>query len=293
MGTRDSNPPATAPSAEDHVARIFAWRRGFNAIHLIDLGTRLGLFKALAANPGRSAAELAGTLGLHPPYVQTWCTTAYSFELLDADEDAPGPRFRLAPHVDAILANEAHPRYLGGYVRLGAEFATDDYRLAQRAFASGEVVPYQGRSDGFTTAVTQAIAGVNVMVARKILPGVAGVADALNAGGHLLEVGCGTGFLQLQLARAFPNARCTDVDIDPTGLAAARRAVEDAGLDARVQIRDLPVGPGTGAAARVPVPAADRARRADVGQRGAHAGRAGPSADRSRLRRRAAAVGLR
>jgi ubiquinone/menaquinone biosynthesis C-methylase UbiE len=218
------------------VARIFAWRRGFNAMHLIDLGTRLRMFKALAAKPGQSARELAGTLALHAPYVQTWCTTAYSFELLDADDDSHGPRFRLAPHIDAILGNEAHPRYLGGYVRLGAEFATDDYRLAQRAFATGEGAPYQGRSEGFTTAVTQAIAGVNVMVARKILPGVAGVADALNAGGSLLEVGCGTGFLQLQLAKAFPHARCTGVDIDPTGLAAARRAVEDAGLEARVQI---------------------------------------------------------
>lgn len=211
-------------------------------MHLIDLGTRLGLFKALAANPGQTAAELARTLGLHAPYVQTWCTTAYSLELLDADDETHGSRFRLAPHVDAILGNEAHPRYLGGYVRLGAEFATDDYRLAQRAFTTGEVAPFQGRGDGFTTAVTQAIAGVNVMLARKILPGVAGVADELRAGGSLLEVGCGTGFLQLQLARAFPHARCTGVDIDPVGLAAARRAVQGAGLEARVQILEGDVG---------------------------------------------------
>jgi SAM-dependent methyltransferase len=242
MGIRDSNSPATVPSADEQVARIFTWRRGFNAMHLIDLGTRLGLFKSLAENPGQSAAELAGTLGLHVPYVQTWCTTAYSFELLDADGEAPGSRFRLAPHIDAILGNEGHPRYLGGYVRLGAEFATDDFRLAQRAFFTGEVSPYQGRSDNFTTAVTQAIAGVNVMVARKILPGVAGVADTLNAGGSLLEVGCGTGFLQLQLAKAFPQAHCTGVDIDPTSLTAARRAVEEAGFQARVQILEGDVG---------------------------------------------------
>lgn len=242
MGTHHPAASAVTPTADEQVARIFAWRRGFNAMHLIDLGTRFGLFTALAAKPGQTAAELAWTLGLHLPYVQTWCITAYSFELLDADDDWPGSRFRLAPHVDAILGNEAHPRYLGGYVRLGAEFATEDYRLAQRAFATGEVAPYQGRSDGFTTAVTQAIAGVNVMVARKILPGVTGAADALNAGGSLLEVGCGTGFLQLQLAKAFPHARCTGVDIDPIGLAAARRAVEDAGLQARVQILEGDVG---------------------------------------------------
>ena len=33
-------------TADDQVAKIFEWRRGFNAMHLIDLGVRLGLFSA-------------------------------------------------------------------------------------------------------------------------------------------------------------------------------------------------------------------------------------------------------
>lgn len=224
--------PATDISADEQVARIFAWRRGFNATHLMHLGVRLGLFVALADSPGLTAAELAARLGLHEPYVRVWCLTAYGFALLDAD----GERLRLAPHIDAILARPGHPRYLGGYVRLGAEFATDDYRLALDAFRSGATAPFQGRSPAFAEAVAQAVAGVNAMVARKILRGISGVAAALDAGGALLEVGCGTGLLQLQLAQAFPNARCTGVDIDPTGLAAARAAVQRAGLQDRVQI---------------------------------------------------------
>lgn len=229
-------PPAAAPeiSADDQVARIFAWRRGFNATHLMHLGVRLGLFAALAESPGLTAAELAARLGLHAPYVRVWCLTAHGFALLDADAD--GERLRLAPHIDAILARPEHPRYLGGYVRLGAEFATDDYRLALDAFRSGATTPFQGRSPAFAEAVAQAVAGVNAMVARKILRSIAGVAAALDAGGALLEVGCGTGLLQLQLAKAFPTARCTGVDIDPTGLAAARAAVQRAGLQDRVQI---------------------------------------------------------
>jgi SAM-dependent methyltransferase len=233
-------------TADEQVARIFAWRRGFNAMHLIDLGVRLGLFKALAETPGTAAAELAQRLGLHAPYVQVWCTTAYGLGLLEADD---AQRLRLAPHIDAILANPGHPRYLGGYVRLGAQFATDDYRLAVDAFRTGATVPFQGRSPEFAEAVAQAIAGVNVMVARKILPGLHGVADKLNAGGALLEVGCGTGLLQLQIAKAFPQARCTGVDIDPTGLAAAREAVRRAGLEPRVQIVEGDVAHAVEAAA--------------------------------------------
>lgn len=220
-------------TADSQVAKIFAWRRGFNAMHLIDLGIRLGLFTAFAETPNVSAQSIAERLGLHPPYVEVWCTTAYGFELLDGDESR---RFRLAPYVHDILANPAHPRYLGGYVQLGTQFATEDYRLGPEAFRTGATAPFQGRSHEFAQVVAQAIAGMNVMVARKILPGLPGVADTLNAGGALLEVGCGTGNLQLQIAKAFPAARCTGVDIDPTGLAAAREAVFRAGLADRVAI---------------------------------------------------------
>ena len=50
-------------SADAQVARIFEWRRGFNTIHLIDLGIRIGLFKALSEAPGSTAAQIAAKLG--------------------------------------------------------------------------------------------------------------------------------------------------------------------------------------------------------------------------------------
>jgi SAM-dependent methyltransferase len=202
-------------------------------MHLIDLGVRLGLYKAFADTPDVTAGHVADRLGLHAPYVDVWCTTAYSFELLDADEER---RFRLAPFVNDLLANPAHPRYLGGYVRLGTAFATEDYRLAPEAFRTGSTVPFQGRSEDFARTVAEAIAGMNRVVARRILPSLSGVVEQLNQGGAILEVGCGTGNLLLQLAQAFPNSRCTGVDIDPTGMAAAREAVHQAGLGERVQI---------------------------------------------------------
>ena len=229
----DPTAPAGAALSPDELsARIFAWRRGFNAMHVIDLGLQLGLFEALARQPDLSSDALAAQLGLHAPYVRTWCTTAYSLALLEAD----GDKLRLAPHVDTVLAKPHHPRYLGAYVQLGTWFGTDDFRAAVDGLRSGKRVPFQGRSAAFAELVAQALSGVNLMVARKVLPSIAPLAEVLNAGGSLLEVGCGSARLQLQLAQAFPGANCIGVDIDPTGLAAARQAVAEAGLGARVRI---------------------------------------------------------
>ena len=233
MSRQSEKGAADGLTAEAQVARIFEWRRGFNAMHLIDLGVRLGLFKTIAETPDVTPKQIAESLGLHRPYVETWCTTAYSFGLLEGEEDR---RFRLAPYIDQVLGKPAHPRYLGGYVRLGTEFATEDHRYCLEAFRTGATVPFQGRSEAFAEVVAESTAGLQVLSARKLLPELPGLKERLDAAGSILEVGCGTGRHLLQLSDAFPQARCVGVDIDPTGMQAARVAVADAGLSDRVHL---------------------------------------------------------
>ena len=220
-------------TADSQVARIFEWRRGFNTIHLIDLGVHLGLFRALAQGPALSGAELAARLELHAPYVEVWCKTAYGLEILDADV---GGKYRLAPHFDAILATPAHPRYLGGYVRLGTEVAAEDFLRCRDAFKSGSAKPFQGRGDHFNQAIAESTQGLQVVTVKKILPALADLAQRLSAGGAILEIGCGTGNFLLQAAKAFPGARITGVDIDDRSLTLARDKVQQAGLGGRISI---------------------------------------------------------
>src|SRR5262249_54188922 len=234
----------TEVTADSQVARIFEWRRGFNIIHLIDLGIKLGLVKALADAPGSSAQELAGKLGLHAPHVETWCHTAYGMEILEADGSKG---WRLAPYFDVILASPTHPRYLGGYVRLGTEVAADDFQSLVQAFRSAATKPFQGRGESFAQAIAESTWGLQVITAKKLLPELPGLAARLQAEGAILEVGCGTGNLLLQLAKAFPAAQCVGVDIDDESLQIARGKIERAGAGDRVHARH-----GTVAAATQP-----------------------------------------
>ena len=229
-------------TADTQVARIFEWRRGFNTIHLIDLGIKVGLIKALAETPGVASQDLAGRLGLHAPYVDTWCKTAYGMEILDAD--AAGC-WRLAPFFDVILANAGHPRYLGGYVRLGTEVAADDFARLVEAFRGGTTKPFQGRGEGFAQAIAESTWGLQLVTAKKIVPELPQLAPQLDAGGAILEIGCGTGNLLLQLAKTFPKARCVGVDIDRDSLALAQGKIEKAGVGNRVQARHGSVASAT------------------------------------------------
>lgn len=234
--------PRAEITADSQVALVFEWRRGFNTIHLIHLGVQLGLFRALADAPDSAPTQLAEKLGLHAPYVERWCLTAYGMELLDADQ--PG-RYRLAPFMDVILAAPSHPRYLGSYVQLGAEVATADFARCLKAFKTGETVPFQGRGDAFNYAVAGSTWGLQVVTAKKILPGLTDLSERLAHGGQLLEVGCGTGNLLVQVAKSFPVAQVVGVDIDSESVAAARKRVDAAGIGARVGVRQGSVAEAT------------------------------------------------
>ncbi len=224
-----------AISADSQTARVFEWRRGFNTIHLIDLGLKLGLFRELAATPNARAEDLAAKLKLHAPFVAIWCRTAYGMEFLDADGDG---HYRLAPYFDSILANPTHPRYLGGYVSLGTGVAAEDFRRCEDAFKTGKAQPFQGRGEVFAKAVGEATQGLQVLTAKKILPGLAGLQARLDDGGRILELGCGTGNLLVLLARTFGAARITGVDIDRESLQVARARIKQAGFDSRIEVHE-------------------------------------------------------
>lgn len=230
-------------TVDTQIARIFEWRRGFNTIYLIHLGVQLGLFEALAESSGATPARLAERLGLQPTYVERWCMTAFGMELLDVE----GSGYKLSPFFDVILATPSHPRYLGGYVQLGAQFAGPDFIHCLEAFRTGRAVPFQGRGDAFNLAIASSTWGLQVITAKKILPGLPGLNERMSAGGSILEVGCGTGNLLVQIAKSFPSARVVGIDIDADSIAIARRRIAEANLGERLEARhgslaDLPAG---------------------------------------------------
>jgi len=59
---------------------------------------------------------------------------------------------------------------------------------------------------------------------------------------HLLEVGCGTGFNLKRLARYYPKAQLTGLDVSPDMVRLSRKQTRD--YDERVQVLEQPYRPG-------------------------------------------------
>jgi len=219
------------PAIGDAAAKVFGYLRGLHATHYLALGVRLGLFSALAKKP-RSARALADELGLHPPYVRGFCEMGHHLEILDRD----GETYRLAAEMDRLLASPEDTYFLGGFPQVHLSVA-EDYRLYPELFRSGAVHSYQEHPQGFLEDVAGASRSLPRMfldVAAQKLPD---LLRRLEAGGRILDVGCGAGHALATLAERFPGVTCVGVEIEPVSAGMARDLARSRGLEGRIDVR--------------------------------------------------------
>lgn len=225
--------PTSMPSAEQQSALVWDYLRGFHATHLMATGIEAGLFAAIDRRGAAAPTEIAAELDLHPPYITTWCRTACAYALLDADG---ADRFRLAPFMREILVARGDPRHIGAYVTVVQRYGGADLADHARRYRDGSVFSFQEHGRDFSELVAETTAGLQTFVAHRLLPGVPGVRERLEAGCRLLDVGCGAAGLMSRIAQAWPNVTCHGIDVDAHGIAAARERLAAAGLAGRVSV---------------------------------------------------------
>jgi cyclopropane fatty-acyl-phospholipid synthase-like methyltransferase len=115
----------------------------------------------------------------------------------------------------------------------------------QAAFGNGGGVPIDQYSDHFWSGLEQNTGtSFDHGLVQEWVPAVDGLERRLKDGALVADVGCGTGRALIRLAKAFPNSRFHGYDVASGAVERARRAVEEAGVADRVEIRKLDAGEG-------------------------------------------------
>ncbi|MDQ3147006.1 MAG: methyltransferase domain-containing protein [Actinomycetota bacterium] len=208
---------------------------GIAALELvtIELGTRLGLYQALAEGPCTSG-ELAARAGIHERYAREWLeqqAAAGIVRLVAGDEVG----FELPPGHALALLDQESPAYL---VPLASFVATAGTVLPMLvdAFRTGGGVPYAAYDVHEAQAAFNRPSFVHEL-AQSWLPAVPGLVDRLSSGAaRVAEIGCGGGWASIAIARAFSGVTVDAFDVDDASVSMARGNVAEAGLAERVHV---------------------------------------------------------
>jgi ubiquinone/menaquinone biosynthesis C-methylase UbiE len=214
---------------ESQEAKIRGFERGYRAVYVINVGLQFGIFRAICADSkGLTAKRLADRLSLYEPYLTIWLQTAYHFELLDCDSKG---RFALQPYLPEILG-----------IDMGLEPMiqnTGSSPLARYILTGAPA--FRHRSLEESLATSRATQAVYMVFLSYILEKFDALKQSMNKGIRLIDIGCGSGNLIIELALAFPSSSFKGIDTDIHGLDRAESTSNTLGIQKRVSFEDLSV----------------------------------------------------
>ena len=244
MSSQESVQPHEAsggPTLWDQAEMLRGFRYSFQAVHVIATGVQVGLFGHLAAHPqGMTYQELAQMTGFHAPYLRIWCSTAYRYQVLEADEYY---RYRLAPHMDSLLAERSHPDSQAVIFVNNITLAGPQMVSQAEYIKSGEVSShpkaYGSNPDRLDPPKNQETLHRRMWIDEMVTKAPQ-LEKTLNKGGRILDVGCGPGLLMLQLADLYPTASFVGIDVvEAGGLKTARRLIGERGFGGRITVEPM------------------------------------------------------
>jgi SAM-dependent methyltransferase len=200
---------------------------------MVSLGSKLGLYKAMAGAGPVSSKELAVRTGCAERYVREWLNSQAAGGYVEYH--AASDTYELTPEQAFVLADEESPVYIPNAWNVPASMWFDEPKAIE-AFRTGKGVSW-GDHDGRLYCGVAAFYrnAYRGSLLAEWLPALDGVVARLEAGITVADVGCGYGHSTLLMAQAFPRSRFHGFDAHPASIEEARRNAAEAGLASRVR----------------------------------------------------------
>ncbi|MEM7095729.1 MAG: class I SAM-dependent methyltransferase [Actinomycetota bacterium] len=196
----------------------------------IQLGDRLGLYAALATGP-QTADELASDTGCNARLIREWLDGQAAAGLVDFDADQD--TYLLSPEGVMVLADPTSPVFLARGVQGASSVYIDMDKLAEAYQSDGAMAWGDHHECLFKGTEWFFRPGYRAHLTAEWIPALDGVADKLQAGARVADVGCGHGASLAVMAQAYPESTFTGIDYHGPSVDTARTRMEEAGVSER------------------------------------------------------------
>lgn len=199
---------------------------------MVSLGSKLGLYRALAGAGPSSAAAVARRAGCAERYVREWLNAQAAAGYVTYHPDSES--YELSPEQALVLADEDSPVYIPHAWNVPAAMWFDEPK-ALEAFRTGGGIAW-GEHDARMACGVAAFFrnGYKAHLVSQWLPSLDGVVAQLESGIAVADIGCGHGHSTLLMAEAFPRSRFFGFDTHAESIDEARRLARAAGVADRV-----------------------------------------------------------
>jgi ubiquinone/menaquinone biosynthesis C-methylase UbiE len=196
------------------------------------IGHRLGLYRALAAEPA-TAEGLAERTDTSPRYITEWLRGQAAGGYVEYD---PATGIYSMTEEQAFgLANPDGGVYIPGAFILALGTLKAESRIAE-AFRTGEGMGWHEHdTDVFTGCEQFFRPGYTANLVPSWIPALDGVDAKLRAGASVADIGCGLGASTILLAQEYPESRFTGSDYHDQSIELARKRAGEAGGADRVR----------------------------------------------------------
>ncbi len=212
--------------------RVFTDMAGAMTAGMGYVGTKTGLFRAMAGKGPMRLDDVVRESGLMPRYVEEWLKGMTSARYLEYDPTAE--TYRLPDEHAFLLASDDTDHFMGGLFGM--------VPVLLRVAPDVAIAFKQGGGVKFEHFGPEGVIGLDLInrgqyeqrLTSYWLKALPQVTARLDAGGRVLDVGCGVGRVGIAIAKDFPQASVVGLDPDRESIRQAEAAATAAGVSERV-----------------------------------------------------------
>jgi SAM-dependent methyltransferase len=195
---------------------------------LINVGRKLGLYRAMVDLGPCTSAELAKATGIRERYVREWLANQAAGRYVAYN---PGKQtYTLPPAQAMVLALEQSPIFMAPAFEVAASFWLDEDQIVE-TFRSGEGLGWHAHNHRLFCGTESFFrTGYRVHLVSEWLAAMDGVVERLKRGARVADMGCGHGASTIMMAQAFPKSSFIGLDYHDVSIVTARNRAAEQGV---------------------------------------------------------------